>query len=93
MELVVEKLNEFRRLMTVEELAQLLRVSEDTIRRYWRRNIIPSTCGRKFGDILRFDPQEIKHWLIESGFPAGFNQNLAPVTLTAPLREDEEAEQ
>jgi excisionase family DNA binding protein len=77
MELAAEKLDEFERLMSVEELAQLLSVSEDTIRRYWRRNIIPTSCGRKFGDILRFDPQEIKHWLMEGELPNGFERHPA----------------
>jgi len=91
MELAAEKLDEFQRLMSVEELAQLLGVSEDTIRRYWRRNIIPTACGRKFGDILRFDPRQIKNWLMEGELPSGFERHPAfndLIEITAMEKED-----
>lgn len=91
MELTAEKLDEFDRLMTVEELAWFLSVSEDTIRRYWRRNIIPTACGRKFGDILRFDPQGIKKWLEEGELPNGFERHpyfTDLIEITAVDRED-----
>ncbi len=50
-------------LMDVTEVAQLLNVSEDRVRRLARAGIIPAI---KVGHLLRFDRTKIARW-IESG--------------------------
>ena len=75
--LAIEKLQEFERLMTAQELAQLMGVSEDTIVRYWQRNIIPQSCGRKFGAMIRFDPKSISDWLMNGELPRGYQRHPA----------------
>ena len=44
------------RLMTLKEVADLLNVSEITVRRYTKKGIIPSF---KIGAVVRYDPNEI----------------------------------
>jgi hypothetical protein len=77
MELAIEKLTEFNRMISAKELAYVLFVSEDTVRRYWQRGIIPGYCGTHFGDVIRFDPRGIQHWLMNGELPSGFQRHPA----------------
>lgn len=54
-----------RKLLTVDELAELLRLQPETVRQMARDRRIP---GRKIGHVWRFDSTEIDNWLSpESG--------------------------
>jgi excisionase family DNA binding protein len=53
-------LSSFRRMMTVEEVADLLNTSTDTVYRMARRKQIPSAL---VGGSRRFDPAAIAVWL------------------------------
>ena len=50
-----------RRLMTTRELADSLSLSPATVLRRWRAGELPGY--RLASNCLRFDPDEIEHWL------------------------------
>jgi excisionase family DNA binding protein len=57
---IVEQLRSRKHALTVKELAELLSLDEETVRRYVRRGHIPYF---KVGETIRFDPQQVANWL------------------------------
>ena len=51
------------KLMTVEELAEYLRTSPDTVYTWKSMGIIPAKCVKKIGRKLLFVSQAIDEWL------------------------------
>ena len=68
-------------LMTVEEVAQYLRVTEKTVYRLLKRGRIPAT---KVGRQWRFDKTSIDEWLHQD--PAGTKANILVVDDEAVIR-------
>ena len=77
MELVSKKLGEMDRLMTTSELGTLMGVKTATVLWWWKRGIIPASCGRRIGTEIRFDPLSIRTWLLEGELPNGFERHPA----------------
>ena len=49
-----------RRLLTAEEVAELLSVDRSTVYDWARAGTIPSY---RMGRVVRFDPEQLEHWL------------------------------
>ena len=54
-------------LLTVEEVTGLLKMAEQTIRRYVLKRSIPF---RKIGKAVRFRPSEVERWVNNGGMSA-----------------------
>ena len=52
-----------RKLLTVHETAELLRVSDQTVRRLIARGTLPALQLDGKGSSLRIDPRELSAWL------------------------------
>jgi PTS system nitrogen regulatory IIA component len=73
-------------IMTIEEVAKYLRVSERTVYDWAQRGEIPSG---KIGTVWRFKKTEIEQWVNERLSSGRLNQNLDPVqmqTILSPER-------
>jgi excisionase family DNA binding protein len=63
----LEQLRVCRRLLTAEELAALLNVSEKTVYRWSKSGSLPSV---RLGTLVRFEPAAVSVWLRERGAAA-----------------------
>lgn len=63
----LEQLGSRRELLTAEELAALLNVSEKTIYRWSKSGSLPSV---RLGALVRFEPATVSLWLRERGAAA-----------------------
>jgi excisionase family DNA binding protein len=61
--------------MTVREVAEVLRLSEQTIQRYVLKKEIPYVKIRK---VIRFRPADIEKWVENGGIPAGTKKDRNP---------------
>jgi excisionase family DNA binding protein len=57
---IIQMLRARTELLTVAELAALLRVADDTIQKWARRRQIP---GIRIGNTIRFDPTMLADWV------------------------------
>lgn len=60
---IAQQLSDRDSLLSVQEVALLLNISEDTVTRYHERGILP---GLTFGSLRRFDPRVLGKWLQSS---------------------------
>jgi excisionase family DNA binding protein len=63
----LEQLQARRGLLTAEELAALLNVSEKTVYRWSKSGSLPSV---RIGTLVRFEPATVSTWLRERGAAA-----------------------
>ncbi len=63
----LELLQARRGLLTAEELAALLNVSEKTVYRWSKSGVLPSV---RIGTLVRFEPAAVSGWLRERGAAA-----------------------
>jgi excisionase family DNA binding protein len=61
---LIDRLKNFQRALTPEELADLLQVSRLTIVRKAKKGTIPSF---RVGTCVRFDPKSVALWLMRRG--------------------------
>ena len=54
-----------RQLLTVKELAEVLKIKEQTVYQYACKGVIPYV---KVGSCLRFDGEEINNWIKEHSY-------------------------
>lgn len=57
---ILKKLREQKEALNVKELAQLLRVTQDTVLRWVRKRQMPAI---RVGDVIRFDPGVLADWI------------------------------
>lgn len=63
----LEQLQARRGLLTAEELAALLNVSEKTVYRWSKSGSLPTV---RIGTLIRFEPAAVSNWLRERGAAA-----------------------
>jgi len=73
-------------IMTIEEVAQYLRVSEKTVYDWAQRGIIP--CG-KLGNSWRFKRSEVERWVNQKLRSGSSHTDVPPVSLTDVLTRDQ----
>ena len=66
--LIVDKNTTFEKLLTYQQAAKILNISEPTLRRWVMERRIPFI---KIGRLVRFDPDILMKWISEHSVPVG----------------------